>query len=123
MADINLSIALDLKSIETVYNFSENINDAAFIDDKYVHVLALNGASFKDSTGVANAKIYGVQPQDNVNLTVVNYSEYNSEFSAILINYTVVKSNSSVSAPKIVLNTVQRPYISDSKNTDGKLIR
>ncbi|MDE1480629.1 hypothetical protein KKJ01_21185 [Xenorhabdus bovienii] len=120
MTDINISIALDLKNIVDLGNYSIDFKKKKRISDQYVHVLAPKENLINDYGGV-NAIISDVDIGDRVNWTVVNYSEYNSELSAVLINYTLVNPQGSVSTPEIELGSFQRPYIIDSSNIEGSM--
>ncbi len=118
MSDINMSIALDLNSILEVTNLSQDVGLVTKLDSKYVHLLALNNGYFQDYSGVT-AKISGAKVGDSINLAVVNYSEYDSELFAVLINYKLVDSKFSVSIPKAVSDSVKRLIIDDTTNLDN----
>ncbi|MCP9270369.1 inclusion body family protein [Xenorhabdus sp. XENO-1] len=120
MADINVLIALDLKTIVDLSIYSDNINKMRKISNQYVHVLAPDGSSIKDYGGV-NATISEVDIDDSVNWNVVNYSEFNSELSAILINYKLVDSKKSVTPPELVSGDVYRPYINNNEDINDSI--
>ncbi|MDE9438063.1 hypothetical protein KKI95_19710 [Xenorhabdus bovienii] len=122
MSDINLSIALNLNEIVNlgIYYPAESTK-APQINDKYVHLLSLNGNSFQDYGG-KDATIDDIQLDDKVNLTVVNYAEYNSVLSAVLINYTVENPKNFVSTPKVSLQSVNRQIITDSINIESSMM-
>ncbi|MDE9467582.1 AidA/PixA family protein [Xenorhabdus bovienii] len=118
MADINMSIALDLNSIVTLTTLSQDVNQTTKLDNKYVHLLALNKGFFHDYSGTT-ASISGAKAGDRVNLAVVNYSEYDSALSAVLVNYTLVNSQFSVKNPNSVSDSVKRLIIDDTTNLDN----
>ncbi|MDE9519291.1 hypothetical protein KKJ17_16530 [Xenorhabdus bovienii] len=123
MADINMSIALDLNSIVTLTSLTPDVTRAPKIDSKYVHLLALKKGLFHDYSGTAPASIFGAKAGDRVNLAVVNYSEYDSALFAVLVNYTLADSQYSVDRPYAVTDSVSRLVINDTTNMDNKYSR
>ncbi|SFU66063.1 hypothetical protein [Xenorhabdus koppenhoeferi] len=119
MADINMSIALDLKNIVALNSLSKNVSQTVKLNSRYVHLLALNDDdSFKDYSGKI-ATIPKAKVGDNANLVVVNYSEYDSVLSAVLIKYEVVNSRDSVDNIHVVSDSVKRLAIDDTVNMDN----
>ncbi|MDE1484576.1 hypothetical protein [Xenorhabdus bovienii] len=113
MATINLSLALDLIAIKNSNKLTDTIDNAEkrIISNEYIHMLDLRGTSFKDEPGGV-AEIYNVKMDDTINWHLDNYSSYNSDLSAMIINYVSDDNNSKdfLTPPKIIRNSLKRPY-------------
>ncbi|CEF33758.1 hypothetical protein HZS38_08590 [Xenorhabdus nematophila] len=88
MADLNVSLAVDLKSIKKLGLYTTDSDKDSMLNNNYVHLLSLNGNKFEDYVD-ANAIISKANIGDRVNWTVFNYSEYNSALSVVLVNLTL----------------------------------
>ncbi|MDE9557926.1 inclusion body family protein [Xenorhabdus bovienii] len=120
MSDINLEVTLDLSGIELLSMYSTDVRSPTKIDSDFIHVLNLSTDTFIDYGGV-NMEIKGLRKSDNINWHLNDYSKYNSDLSAVIINYAATSDNYNdfISRPSLVTSSLDRPYVKDPGNLSG----
>ncbi|MDE1474096.1 AidA/PixA family protein [Xenorhabdus bovienii] len=86
MSNIDIVVAIDEKAIVDNNQYSNNVNKAALVDSKYIHVMTYDGNSVVDNFG-NELRLLSIRSGDNIRWRGSSLSPVDVPYSAILNSF------------------------------------